>query len=84
MDAFLKAHCQRFKFSCVSEKVWRDFFLSYFQNKVDAKVLDSIDWDTWLEKPGMPPVDPRKAFDTSLLDQAAALAQVPTKPNCAT
>ena len=35
-------------------------------------VLDTIDWESWLYKPGMPPVKPD--FDTSMVDQCYQLA----------
>lgn len=45
-----------------------DFFAS---DKETSKTLESVDWDTWFYKPGMPP---KPKFDTSMVDKCYALA----------
>ncbi|TVY29225.1 Leukotriene A-4 hydrolase-like protein [Lachnellula hyalina] len=45
-----------------------DFFAS---DKEASKALESVDWDTWFYKPGMPP---KPDFDTSMVDTCYALA----------
>ncbi|TVY46723.1 Leukotriene A-4 hydrolase-like protein [Lachnellula occidentalis] len=45
-----------------------DFFAS---DKEASKALESVDWDTWFYKPGMPP---KPKFDTSMVDTCYALA----------
>eukprot|EP00041_Stephanoeca_diplocostata_P023432 m.576719 g.576719 ORF g.576719 m.576719 type:complete len:604 (+) comp22287_c1_seq2:96-1907(+) len=46
-----------------------DFFTNYFkQQSIDTSV---VDWDTWLNAPGMPPVE--NTFDDSMLVAARAL-----------
>ena len=34
---------------------FKSFFLEYFSLRLPAATLESIDWDTWLYSPGMPP-----------------------------
>jgi len=34
---------------------FKTFFLEYFSLRLPAATLESIDWDTWLYSPGMPP-----------------------------
>ncbi|RDL37711.1 Leukotriene A(4) hydrolase [Venustampulla echinocandica] len=45
-----------------------DFFAS---DKEASKALESVDWDSWFYKPGMPP---KPDFDTSMVDKCYALA----------
>ncbi|CAG8956559.1 hypothetical protein HYFRA_00003948 [Hymenoscyphus fraxineus] len=45
-----------------------DFFAS---DKEAATKLESVDWDTWFFKPGLPP---KPDFDTSMVDKCYALA----------
>lgn len=46
-----------------------DFFA---QDQEASKALESIDWDTWFYKPGLPP---KPDFDTSMADKCYALAK---------
>ncbi|ESZ91500.1 putative Leukotriene A-4 hydrolase like protein [Sclerotinia borealis F-4128] len=46
-----------------------DFFAS---DKAASKALESIDWDSWFYKPGLPP---KPEFDTSLVDKCYSLAK---------
>jgi leukotriene-A4 hydrolase len=46
---------------------WKEYFFEYFKDKQD--VLDSIDFDAWLNKPGLPPVKPKYAICSNLLHQ---------------
>lgn len=45
-----------------------DFFKS---DKASSKALESVDWETWFYKPGMPP---KPKFDTSMVDKCYDLA----------
>eukprot|EP00455_Lapot_gusevi_P035964 TRINITY_DN398_c0_g1_i2.p1 TRINITY_DN398_c0_g1~~TRINITY_DN398_c0_g1_i2.p1 ORF type:complete len:462 (+),score=219.75 TRINITY_DN398_c0_g1_i2:33-1388(+) len=74
MDQFLKVHCQRYQYATATTEDWKEFFLSYFQDRVPAETLASIDWQTWLHAPGLPPVKPQ--FDTTLADDCSRLAQL--------
>lgn len=64
MNQFLRAHCDKYKFSCVNSQDWKEFFLDFFK---DIKELEAVDWDTWLHKPGLPP---QPKLDTTLMDAA--------------
>jgi len=47
--------------------------LSFFKPDAEAtKTLESVDWDTWFYKPGLPP---KPKFDTSMVDKCYALAE---------
>ena len=46
-----------------------DFFKS---DKEASKALESVDWDAWFYKPGLPP---KPKFDTSMVDNCYALAK---------
>lgn len=46
-----------------------DFFAS---DEAASKALESVDWDSWFYKPGLPP---KPEFDTSLVDKCYALAK---------
>lgn len=46
-----------------------DFFES---DKEASKKLESVDWDTWFYKPGLPP---KPKFDTSMVDKCYELAK---------
>jgi len=50
----------------VTSENWKNLFLNFSKNRkdIDSKKVDSIDWDTWLYAPGMPPVTP--TFDCTL------------------
>jgi leukotriene-A4 hydrolase len=46
-----------------------DFFKS---DKEVSKALESVDWDSWFYKPGLPP---KPKFDTNMVDICYALAK---------
>lgn len=47
--------------------------LDFFQSdKETSKKLESVDWDTWFYKPGLPP---KPDFDTSMVDKCYELAK---------
>ncbi|XP_071961520.1 leukotriene A-4 hydrolase-like [Antedon mediterranea] len=72
MDGYLKHYVKKFAFKSITTDEWKDCFLSYFKNKVSADILDSIDWDAWFTKPGMPPVKPQ--YNTILADACTNLS----------
>ena len=50
MDAFLKAHCQRYKFATVESNEWAAWFMKYWaEHGVEASVLASIDWQVLMQ-----------------------------------
>uniref|UniRef100_A0A914UIT3 Peptidase M1 leukotriene A4 hydrolase/aminopeptidase C-terminal domain-containing protein n=1 Tax=Plectus sambesii TaxID=2011161 RepID=A0A914UIT3_9BILA len=61
-DPFLRAYIQHFIYQTIDTEQWKEFFFEYFKDKQD--VLNTIDFDSWLNKPGMPPVKPN--YDNSL------------------
>lgn len=69
-EPFMKAYLDHFKFKSISTEDWRTFLYDYFPGK--HSILNGIDWDSWLHKPGMPPHIP--SYDTSLSDACTALA----------
>ncbi|XP_024941988.1 leukotriene A-4 hydrolase [Cephus cinctus] len=70
-EPFLKEHLEKFKYKSIVTSDWKAFLYSYFSDK--REILNSVDWETWLNKPGMPPVIPN--YDTSLADACIALAK---------
>ncbi|KAG7196235.1 putative leukotriene A-4 hydrolase (LTA-4 hydrolase) (Leukotriene A(4) hydrolase) [Scheffersomyces spartinae] len=69
-DAFIPHYFNKFKYKSLDTYQFMDTLYGFFDDKKD--LLDTIDWNTWLYKPGMPPIKPQ--FDTSLVDQCYALA----------
>lgn len=69
-EPFMKAYLDYFKFKSISTEDWKKFMYDYFPGK--HNVLNAIDWDSWLHKPGMPPHIP--SYDTSLSDACTSLA----------
>jgi hypothetical protein len=54
---------------------WKIFFLEYFEKRgISKSVLSQIEWDSWLEKPGMPPYTP--VFNKEHSAKAIKLAQL--------
>ena len=46
--------------------------LDFFSSDIEAaKALESVDWDSWFYKPGLPP---KPKFDTNMVDKCYALA----------
>lgn len=69
-NGFIPHYFNTFKYKSLDTYQFIDCLYDYFTE--DHEKLDSIDWDSWLFKPGMPPVKPE--FDTSLVDQCYDLA----------
>lgn len=70
-EPFLREYFDTFKFKSIETKDFQEFFVQYFKNNSD---IESIDWQTWLYSPGMPPIIPDydKTFATicdSLVDK---------------
>lgn len=62
-EPFLRKYFDTYKYKSISTDVFKKFFLDYFAANAAVK---EIDWETWLYKPGMPPVIPD--YDKSILD----------------
>lgn len=69
-DKFIPHYFETFKYGSLDTYQFIDTLYAFFPDKHAA--LDLIDWESWLYKPGMPPVDPH--FDTTLADQCYKLA----------
>ncbi|RLU18861.1 hypothetical protein DMN91_009219 [Ooceraea biroi] len=70
-EPFLKSYLDTFKYRSIKTDTWKDYLYKYFSDKI--KLLNSVDWDTWLYKPGMPPVIPN--YDKSLTNVCTELAK---------
>ncbi|KAI3402669.2 LAP2 [Candida oxycetoniae] len=70
-DHFIRDYFKHFRYKSLDTYQFVDYLYNYFKDEKQS--LDGIDWDEWLFKPGMPPVDPK--FDTSLADVCYKLAK---------
>ncbi|XP_053319083.1 leukotriene A-4 hydrolase [Spea bombifrons] len=68
---FLKNYLQVFAYKTVTTEDWKKFLYSYFKDKVE--ILDKVDWDGWMNTPGMPPVQPK--YDMTLANACIALSK---------
>ena len=69
-EPFLKSYFKEFTYKSLDSNAFKSFFNNYFKDK---EAISSIDWDTWLYKPGMPPYKPD--FDTKLAEACWNLAE---------
>ncbi|XP_060532916.1 leukotriene A-4 hydrolase [Cylas formicarius] len=69
-EPFLKTYFDTFKYKSIETSDFKSFFENYFSEKTD---ISSIDWDTWLYSPGMPPVIPD--YDKSLATACDEVAE---------
>lgn len=68
-DPFIKYYFRKFATKSLDTFEFLDTLYEFYNDK--REILDSIDWETWLFKPGMPP---KPEFDTSLADAAYNLS----------
>lgn len=68
-DPFIKHYFTKFSRKSLDTWQFLDTLYDFYPHK--KQVLDSVDWDTWLFKPGMPP---KPQFDTTLADDVYLLA----------
>lgn len=71
----MKAHVERFANKSITTEDWLNHIHEYMEvnhGKETLEKLKTIDFDLWINSPGMPPVDPH--FDTSLADACYNLA----------
>ncbi|KAH1014580.1 hypothetical protein HUJ05_012433 [Dendroctonus ponderosae] len=61
MEPFLRSYFDKYKYQSIDTDVFKSYFESYFSEK---PAISEIDWQSWLSKPGMPPVIPD--YDKSL------------------
>lgn len=70
-EPFLKSYLDTYKYKSIKTDTWKNYLYQYFSDKVE--LLNSVDWDTWLHKPGMPPIIPN--YDESLTNACTELAR---------
>ncbi|RDD36645.1 Leukotriene A-4 hydrolase [Trichoplax sp. H2] len=70
-EPFLKSYIQHFKYKSLKTSEWKDYLFSYFIDKDTQDALAKVDWDGWINKPGMPPTT--LEYDTSLADACTEL-----------
>ncbi|CAJ0763134.1 4704_t:CDS:10 [Entrophospora sp. SA101] len=66
-EPYMKAHVKNFIGKSITTQDWKDFLYSYMETNYGPEMkakLDSIDWNSWLYAPGMPPV--KNDFDQTL------------------
>lgn len=67
-DPFIPYYFNKFKYKSLDSYQFKETLYEFFTSKKD--ILDSIDWDTWFNKPGLPP---KPKFDTTLVDEIYSL-----------
>ncbi|KAJ3285879.1 putative leukotriene A-4 hydrolase (LTA-4 hydrolase) (Leukotriene A(4) hydrolase) [Borealophlyctis nickersoniae] len=73
-EPYLAAHVEKFSHTSITTTDFKSFLYEYFRTHHPDKVpaLDSVDWEAWFKKPGMPIVDNK--FDTTLANACEELA----------
>ncbi|KAI6230990.1 Leuk-A4-hydro-C domain-containing protein [Aphelenchoides besseyi] len=70
-EEMLKAYIKKYRRQSIVTDDWIDFLKSFFVDK--KQVLDNVDFDSWLHKPGVPPNKPK--YDQSLVAECIQLAE---------
>jgi leukotriene-A4 hydrolase len=71
-DNFIPHYFKTWSQKSLDSYEFKATLLNFFgSNETISKLLESVDWDAWFYKPGMPP---KPKFDTSMVDQCYALA----------
>lgn len=80
MQKWLKKYFGDFRFKSINTDQMKDHFLKFFEGeKVDQKVLNSIEWEHFLNTPGIPStniVDVNSIYDKSLSQACIELANL--------
>ncbi|KAG1490726.1 hypothetical protein G6F46_008776 [Rhizopus delemar] len=74
-EPYMKAYVENFASTSISTEDWKNFLFQYMEKVHGPSMiekLNTIDFDAWINQPGMPPVD--NAFDTTLADACLDLA----------
>lgn len=71
MQKWLNSYFTTFRNTSITTEQMKEHFLKHFSG-LD---LGSIDWDTWLYAPGLPPFDPTSVLDTTLTTKCSALSE---------
>ncbi|KAJ1921772.1 Leucyl aminopeptidase yscIV [Mycoemilia scoparia] len=63
-EPYMREYIKEFQGKSITTDDWKEFLFKYFENTCPEKVevLNKVDWEHWLYKPGMPPVE--NEFDT--------------------
>lgn len=75
-EPYMKAYVEHFASKSISTEDWKDFLFQYMEKTHGQAMVDklnTIDFDAWINKPGMPPVN--NNFDTALTDACIDLAK---------
>jgi leukotriene-A4 hydrolase len=71
-DTFIPHYFETWRGKSLDSYEFKSTLLDFFAKDTEAtEKLNTIDWDTWFYKPGLPP---KPDFDTSLVDAVNALA----------
>ncbi|KAI8340869.1 peptidase family M1-domain-containing protein [Chlamydoabsidia padenii] len=77
-EPFVKSYVQHFASKSITTTDWKDYLYDYMENVHGQSMVDklnTIDFDTWIHAPGMPPIEhPENLFDTSLAEACYSLA----------
>jgi len=76
MQRWLKTYFHNNRFKSLNTEKMKKHFLNYFATveSVPATVLDGLQWEQFLDKPGLPPFDPMTIFDKTFTEKCVALA----------
>ncbi|EGW32348.1 leukotriene A-4 hydrolase [Spathaspora passalidarum NRRL Y-27907] len=69
-DPFIKHYFKKFRYGSLNSAQFVETLYEFYEPLGKKQVLDSIDWDTWLFKEGVPEYP---KFDTTLADQVYSL-----------
>ncbi|CAK5082914.1 unnamed protein product [Meloidogyne enterolobii] len=69
-EQFLRSYINKFAYRSIVTDEWMDYLYEFYDDK--RSILDSINWNNWLHRPGMPPQKP--TFDETLLKICKSLA----------
>eukprot|EP01120_Amphizonella_sp_Union-15-10_P007859 TRINITY_DN270_c0_g1_i1.p1 TRINITY_DN270_c0_g1~~TRINITY_DN270_c0_g1_i1.p1 ORF type:complete len:617 (-),score=117.27 TRINITY_DN270_c0_g1_i1:104-1954(-) len=75
MQKWLNKYFNEFKRNSVTTEQMKSHFLNHFNGVVGPEVLKKIDWDHWLNAPGLPSFDPREVLDKSLAEACNQLVK---------
>ncbi|KAJ3319362.1 Leukotriene A-4 hydrolase [Boothiomyces sp. JEL0866] len=70
-EPYVKAHVEQFAHKSITTDDFKTFLYKFFESK--KAILDTVDWESWFHKPGMPIVD--NNFDNSLAKDCEDLAK---------
>lgn len=73
MEGYLRAYIEKFKYRSLNTQEWKQFICQYFADKGQPGAFDQVDWETWFNGVGMPPVKPD--YNTALRVKCEILAQ---------